>query len=335
MKPRPKLIGILTAILLIAGATAGITVVSAKHTRMEKYAGLMLPVAYSPATPQAVHVTFMGVANILIDDGKHAILIDGFFTRPSRTDVILGKIEPDPVLISKSLTRAGVKKLDAIVVSHSHYDHAMDCAEIAKQTGAIVVGSASTANIARGGGVPDGKIEIMQAGGMVDVGDFHIQFIKSEHAPSGAMKIAGGNINKPFTPPVHAWKYQEGGTFSILVKHGTQNILVQSSAGFEPGALKGVSAPVIFLGVGLLGRQNDRYRDNFWKEVVMQVGAKRVIPVHFDDFMKPLSEPLDLAPRPFDEVEKAIDFVLAAGKRDGIEVRFAPVWAPVDPFAGL
>jgi L-ascorbate metabolism protein UlaG (beta-lactamase superfamily) len=309
--------------------------VKAKHNELEKYAPYMMPSSAATFAPDTVRVSFFGVSCLLFDDGKDRILVDGFFSRPGRADVILGKIAPNAALIHESLERAGIHRLNAVVVSHSHYDHALDSAEIAKQTGAFVVGSESTANIARGAGLPEDRIRIMHDGNKGEIGAFRVTFVHSEHAPSAAMMIAGGDITKALKTPTRAFHYQEGGTYSILITHGKQKFLVQSSAGFVPGALKGQPADVIFLGVGLLGRQNDKYREKFWQEVVRTVGAKRVIPVHWDDFMRPLKEPLVLAPRPFDEVEKAIDFVITDGKRDGVDVKFMPLWTPLDPTAGL
>ena len=301
------------------------------HEGIAKYHALFMQPSPTPAAPNAVRVTFMGVANLLFDDGEHSILIDGFFTRPSRAAVILGKVEPDPVLIHQAIARIGMRHLDAVVVSHSHYDHAMDCGEIAKQTGAVVVGSESTANIARGYGIKDDHIVVMHHSSTADFGRFHITFIRSAHAPSAAMTIAGGDINKPLQVPTRAFHYQEGGTYSILIDHGQQHFLVQSSAGFIPGALHGRHADIVFLGVGLLGKQTDPYREQFWKEVMQAVGAKRLIPIHWDDFMKPLDAPLVFAPRPFDEVENAIDFIIDKAKSDNIDVRFMPTWTLIDP----
>jgi L-ascorbate metabolism protein UlaG (beta-lactamase superfamily) len=314
---------------------AGGFAVFAKKEGIDKYSDLVLPPVNRAQAPNPVRATFFGVSSILLDDGKSSILIDGFFSRPGRGTVILGKLKPDVEEIKIAIARGGIKNLGAVVVSHSHYDHAMDCAEIAKQTGALVIGSESTANVARGDGLSENRIRVMHNGSEIDVGNFHITFIESVHAPSGAMKIAGGDIEKPLKPPAHAINFQEGGTFSILVRNGGENILVQSSAGFVNGALKGRSAPIAFLGVGLLGKQNEKFRENYWAEVVRSVGAKRVILVHWDDFMRPLDKPLVLAPRPFDEVEKAIAFVLEAGKRDGVDVKLPPLWTPFDPAAGL
>lgn len=46
-----------------------------------------------------------------------------------------------------------VSRADFVLLSHSHFNHAMDMPHIARKTGATVIGTESTANIARASGV--------------------------------------------------------------------------------------------------------------------------------------------------------------------------------------
>jgi L-ascorbate metabolism protein UlaG (beta-lactamase superfamily) len=73
-------------------------------------------------------------------------------------------------------------------------------------------------------------------------------------------------------------------------------MLVNGSAGFIENSLAGRRADVVFLGIGAVGKQTQTYRDTLWKEVVQRVGARQIIPIHWDDFWKPLDERLDAMP---------------------------------------
>lgn len=87
-----------------------------------------------PATEETrLTVTWYGVATILFDDGDTQILIDGFFSRPSRTNPFA---VPDLDQIKRQLDRIGLHELAAVTPVHSHFDHAMDVGAIAKLTGA-------------------------------------------------------------------------------------------------------------------------------------------------------------------------------------------------------
>lgn len=283
-----------------------------------------------PAKPGAMSASFLGVSTLLFDDGETAILIDGFFTRPGKLTVLAGKVAPDPERIAAAIKRAGIGRLTAVIVVHSHYDHAMDAPEVARRTGALVVGSESTANVARGWGMAEDRIRIVQGGDTLQLGRFRITLIESRHAPTG---FTGGEILEPLVPPVRASRYHEGTSYSLLIERDGKSALVQGSAGFIEGALRGRKADVAFLGIGLLGKQDDAFRQAYWHETVAAVGARRVIPIHWDDFTLPLDRPLEPLPWPLDDVEVSMRFILERARQSDVEVKFAPLWARVDPFA--
>jgi L-ascorbate metabolism protein UlaG (beta-lactamase superfamily) len=172
----------------------------------------------------------------------------------------------------------------------------------------------------------------VKAGEVVRIGRFELEWVASAHAPTG---FTGGEVAQPLVPPARAWHYKEGTSFSLLLRHGGRSVLVQASAGFVPGALKGKPADVVFLGVGGLGKQPPEYMAGYWAETVQAVGARRVIPVHWDDFTRPLTEPLRASPRLFDGLDVSMAWMGQASAAQNIDLRLAPVWQRIDPFAGL
>ena len=277
-----------------------------------------------------LRVTFLGVSTLLFDDGDTAILTDGFFTRPGKLRFLFTKIEPDPDLIARALQRAGIHSLAAVLVVHSHYDHAMDAPEVAKRTGAQLVGSQSTANIALGYGFPKEKLTIVGDSANMRFGRFQITLLASGHVPSRLAPM--GNIENPLKPPAWWRQYKEGGSYSVLIEHDRKSILVQGSAGFKPEALRGRHADVVFLGIGQLGNQDDASREHYWQQVVAAVRPRRIIPIHWDDFWLPLDQPLVPFPRLADNFEKSMDFLNRRGQQENIEVKLLPAWLKVDPF---
>ena len=110
----------------------------------------------------SVTVRFTGSTTLLFDDGETSWMTDGWFSRPTFIEIITEHVEPDLAAIGRGLKANEVDKLDAVIPLHSHYDHAMDAPEVARRTGATLYGSESTANIARGWGLEEGRIEISQ-----------------------------------------------------------------------------------------------------------------------------------------------------------------------------
>lgn len=286
MKTLKRLLRALTAILLLL--PAAIAALYFVRPGMEAYRARGYPVPAEAPAPGALTATWFGVTGLLLRDGAHAVMVDPFFTRPpGLLNLALNReIAPDPALIRQWLARAGVTHLDAVMVSHSHYDHGMDAGVVADLTGAVLLGSASTANIGRGAGLPEAQIRVIRPGEPMLYGPFNITFIESRHA--GATGGAPtGEIIEPLIPPAHYLDYRLGAAYSILIAHPEGTVLHHGSANFVPGALDRYRADVVFLGIALISDL-----DAYLGGVVDAVGAKRIMPVHWDDFTRPLDKPL-------------------------------------------
>lgn len=295
------------------------------------YQTLLLPAAEEGA---GLRVRFMGVSTLLFEDGEAAILIDGFLSRPGLARLLFGKVAPDEPRIEAALQRAGIDRLAAVIAVHSHYDHVLDAPAVAQRTGAVLIGSESTANVGRGWGLAEDRLRAVEDEETLRFGRFTVTLLRSRHAPVASAD--GGVIAAPLVPPARATAYKEGGSYSVLVEHdGRRRLLVQGSAGFVEGALQGRPAEVVFLGIGAAGKQGEAYLDAYWREVVAATGARRVIPIHWDDFTRPLEVPLLPMPRLIDDFDASMGFLIERGRASGVDLRLPPVWIRFDPFAEL
>lgn len=80
-----------------------------------------------------VQVQYLGCSNLFIKYENTSILIDPFFSNNKGYKVVLGKIKFNPNYFAKGayfVNRFGnsFKQIDAVLVSHSHYDHLLDLA---------------------------------------------------------------------------------------------------------------------------------------------------------------------------------------------------------------
>lgn len=245
-----------------------------------------------PATESGLSISHWGVSAILISDGTTSLFIDPFFSRPEGLIALATNalIPPDPEKIQHGLNAAGVDHLDAVLVSHSHYDHAMDVGIVANLTGATLMGSESTLNIGRGAGMAPAALALAEPGEPQLFGDFRVTFIPSRHAGATG-GTPTGDITAPLRPPAHYMDYKLGGAWSILIEHPLGRILHHASAGWLDGALSRFQADTVLLGVSLIDDL-----DTYLRQTVDAVGASRVIPVHWDDFTRPLTA--DVRPMP-------------------------------------
>jgi L-ascorbate metabolism protein UlaG (beta-lactamase superfamily) len=303
--------------------------------RLEGYADLF----DVPAADGDFAVTFLGVSTLLLDDGEHAVMTDGFFSRPSLLRVGLGRIAPDDGRIDSALSRLdreapGVAgRLRAIVPVHTHVDHVLDSAAVARRTGAELAGGRSAAMVGRGAGLPDDRLRVVASHEPVAYGSFTLTWVESAHCPPDRYP---GAIEEPVVPPARASAYRCGEAWSLLVRHSSgRTALVQGSAGYVPRALDACAADVAYLGVGQLGVLPEDYLHAYWTSTVEAVGAREVVLTHWDDFFRPLDRPLRALPYAGDDLDVTLRTLRGLADAQGVALRLPTVWRREDPWAAL
>lgn len=92
---------------------------------------------------------------------------------------------------------------------------------------------------------------------------------------------------------------------------------------------RGIQADVVFLAIAQLGEQSDDFAKKYWHEVIDGTNPKLVIPIHWDDFFRPLDQPLLPMLHMGDEVTLGLNRVvnMAGGK---IPIQILPKFEAVD-----
>lgn len=267
--------------VLLASLTLIVCVIALRPSMDEVGIPLAVPVDNDYT---GLRVRWLGVSTLLIDDGETQILTDGFISRPSALDLLLQRpIESDIAAVERAIKTHQLDRLAAVIPLHSHYDHAIDSAHIAKITGADVVGSTSTANIAASSGLAAEQTKIAPLLKPIVYGAFSLTFIESRHAPLPTNEGIEGVVEEPFSLPAPYTAWQEGGSYSLHIAHPEGNVLVQGSAGFISGKLDDFRADTVFLGTGGLNNLGSQYASDYSSETVHAVKAQRVISIHHDN----------------------------------------------------
>ena len=322
MSRSKKMLGCVFVIAVLAGALWGAWKCSSPSVQ-----------PFSSLRPQGgqgspdLTVRFLGAGTLSFDDGETAIMEDGFFSRPSIFSVLLMPIQPNEQRIDASLRSAGISKLAAIFVAHSHYDHVLDSGLVALKTDATVLGTKSTANAVLGAGLPPERIKVIKDGDSFLFGQFQIKAFETPHSPH---PTSPGFIDHPLHTPVPEGDFKVGENFSYLITHGSRRLLVIASGNYSPGKFKDVRADVVFLGIGTLGKQTPEFVAQYWQETVVQTGAKIVIPIHWDNFFEPLDQPLTAMPRILDAFDQSMAMLLPLAQRDAVKVQLPVAFAPID-----
>ena len=228
----------------------------------------------------------LGIAGFEFSDGRTVVLADPAVTRPTVLELLRGPLRPDPGLQELWCPRA-----DFILVTHAHYDHAVDMPGIALRTGASVVGTRATLDLARSRGVPESKLIEAVAGRELRLGSFRVAAAAATHTRLlGRDDLMTGGI-RPDAGPLWFWQYRQDGSFSYRLEAGGTSVWLHPATPYAPGELGGRPADTLILGVSGLPWTAARA-----KAILAEVRPKRVLPTHFDNFFQPLAKGLALMP---------------------------------------
>jgi L-ascorbate metabolism protein UlaG (beta-lactamase superfamily) len=190
---------------------------------------------FSSATPLGgdggVRVTWLGTAGFVIEHDGHVLLLDPYLTRASLARCVFAPLRADAAVVRRLVPRA-----DAIVLSHTHFDHALDVPAIAAQTGARVFGSRSALHLCRSSGLPDAQLECVEPGTgggphEAEVGPFRLRFWPSAHSAFlfGRVPLPG-DIADCSDVPLRTEGYRCGAVFGAEIAVGGRRLFHVGSA---------------------------------------------------------------------------------------------------------
>lgn len=235
-------------------------------------------------------VTYLGTNALVIKKGKTALGIDPHFSRPGL--LRLHSLQPDPKRVAEGLRMGGISQLEAVLLTHTHYDHALDLPAIIRIARGEVYGSESARQILLGAGLPEGCFHSVNVGEVTQVGPFTVRFHPARHIafppPLRWLLPESGEVTSPLTPPAPFWAYHCGAVYAIQV----DDALFFGSAGFEPGAYGHLGVTTVILGIGGLETKPAAYLGRLYQETVLASGAAQVWLSHWDNFFRPLDQGL-------------------------------------------
>lgn len=245
-------------------------------------------------------------------------MIDGFISRPPLLKVLpFSTVKTDADAVYKTFKKIGIdnNKLQGLFITHTHYDHALDLAYIAKQTGTHVYGSESAINIGLGNGISTKQMSVYEVDKAMQFGDFTVTVIQSKHSPTFD---EGEKIKEPLKQPAKAIDYHEDSSYDFLITHNNKTFFVKPSSNYIEGALDDIHADVLFLGIGV-GAQDQDFQNMYYEQTVRTVKPELIIPIHWDNFTKPLTDNLEALPKFADNTKKGLDFFIQRTTADKID----------------
>ena len=151
----------------------------------------------APKDANNVVIRWFGNMNYEIATRDAVVLLNAYYERV-------------PSLPAMGVEPNDVRKADAILIGHAHFDHIADAARLAKQTGAPVVGARSGSDYLRQQGLPETQLRTVAGGERLDVRGVAVQPVLVRHSdpagatPAGYMErvekaLAAAALDKPQT----------------------------------------------------------------------------------------------------------------------------------------
>src|SRR5204863_4553955 len=141
----------------------------------EKYTQLIVadkdPGASAPT--DSIRITYLGVNGFQFESGGHVLLVDPYFTRVGFWASALNeRIESNPNRVSDGLRHVR-PNIDAILVTHAHFDHLLDVPEIMRRTHARLLAGPTAIRLVESFGISPNKCDAVKPGNIRKIGPFN------------------------------------------------------------------------------------------------------------------------------------------------------------------
>jgi L-ascorbate metabolism protein UlaG (beta-lactamase superfamily) len=239
------------------------------------------------ALAKGLEVEWLGVSGYRMTFEQHTLFIDPYVSRvPLRALVERRAAMPDPAMLDQFVQPSGT--VVGVLVGHTHFDHAVDAPAIAARYRCPALGSGSLARLMRLHGVGDLAVEVAPYR-VYELGPFEVSFTPSAHSKLllGFAVPFDGELTCEHLAGLTPGAYRCGEVFGISISVGGTTFYHQGSADLVDDAIRVRGVDVFLAGVAGRGFTRD-----YWKRILRRLEPRVVVPTHYDDFFKPLDEPL-------------------------------------------
>ena len=230
--------------------------------------------------PPGLEVRWLGVAGFVLTYEGTTVLIDPYVSRAPFADMLRRRT----VLPDRNLVNRWVPKADAVLVGHTHFDHALDAPEIARRDGATVYGSTSARHLMALHGLADRSV-VVEPHRVYEIGPFEVTFVPSVHSKLvlGLKVNQGGELTCEHLGDLCPQAYQCGQVWGIHIAVAGVTLYHQGSADLIDDEVRHRDVDVMLCGIA--GRQ---FTPGYLERILPRLQPRVIVATHHDDFFVPL-----------------------------------------------
>jgi len=237
--------------------------------------------------PPGLQLQWLGTAGFRLGYAGFELLIDPYVTR-SPSDEVFGRrpLQPDEQLIGEHLPAA-----DAVLVGHTHFDHALDVPLLSRRTGCPVYGSRSLCRLMAVCGLADRTVEV-ECGVVYPLGPFEVTFVESIHSKIilGLKVPYEGEFTCSQPDRLSGREYRCGSVYGIHIAVAGATFYHMGSANLLEERIRHRDIDTLLVGISGRG-----FTPDFTARALRAVSPRVVVPHHYDAFFRPLSQEMELA----------------------------------------
>ncbi len=240
--------------------------------------------AWSGSLPPGLELTWLGTAGFRLAYQGTVVWIDPYVTRLSLRDLVARHVVPP----ADAAIAAWIDRADAVLVGHTHFDHALDVPAIARRFGARAYGSSSLAQLMKIHGLAGQAVGVAPHRDY-EVGPFRFRFTPSRHSrlQLGLAVPYAGELTCEHVDQLTPQRYRCGQVWGICVEVAGMRIYHQGSADLIEDEIRDRGVDLFLCGIA--GR---RFTPRYVERIVRALAPDRIVPTHYDDFFRPLDAPL-------------------------------------------
>jgi L-ascorbate metabolism protein UlaG (beta-lactamase superfamily) len=175
-----------------------------------------------------------------------------------------------------------------VLVGHTHWDHALDTPEIARRYGCPALGSTSLTRLMRLHGLGGQAVDVEHYR-RYELGPFTVSFVPSVHSKLvlGLKTPFAGDISCETLAALNPAAYRCGQTWGVHIEVAGIQLYHQGSADLIDDAVRHHDVDIFLAGIA--GRS---FSTDYWRRILTRLRPGVVIPMHYDDFTRPLDAPM-------------------------------------------